>query len=119
MSERIKRARLAASLTDEERAARTARQTGPLTQAELAHRMGVERVVVTKIENGGSVGPRTAERLARALGGSAADWIEPRETRARILSEISELRERVATLERLLREQSGAGESPPTRRGAT
>lgn len=112
LGEKIREARRAAPLTEEEIARRTPRQTGPLTQEELAARMGIARDAVNKLERGGAVGPKNAERLARALGGSPSDWLLKRstldaETRAQLEREMDELRKRVAELESRLDAAAG------------
>jgi transcriptional regulator with XRE-family HTH domain len=55
------------------------RNEAGLTQVEVGKRMGTTQGRVTTIECGASVRPETAERVARAIGCSVEDLVEPRE----------------------------------------
>jgi len=55
---------------------RRRRLLAALTQAQLAERAGVERITVTRLENGGHATPPTLAKLAIALGCSPAELLD-------------------------------------------
>ncbi len=56
-----------------------ARKNAGLTQQQVGARMGCAQTRITMIENGASVRPETAERVAAAIGCRVDDLIEPKE----------------------------------------
>lgn len=74
-----------------------ARKDAGLTQQQVGDRMGCAQTRITMIENGASVKPETAERVAAAIGCGIEDLIEPREPLLTLkLSELSS--EQIAAL---------------------
>ena len=55
---------------------RRRRLLAALTQAQLAERAGVERITVTRLENGGHSTPPTLSKLAIALGCTPAELMD-------------------------------------------
>ncbi len=56
-----------------------ARKDAGLTQQQVGDRMECAQTRITMIENGASVRPETAERVAAAIGCKVEDLVEPNE----------------------------------------
>jgi transcriptional regulator with XRE-family HTH domain len=91
-----------------------ARQEAGFTQTDLAARIGVHRVTMTKIENRAPVSLETLERLASALGRSR-EWLlgEPEQidefelAREKMASALESFSEAVDLLQRRIRDHAG------------
>ena len=53
------------------------RERKALTQEELAHKAGINRVTLARIETGAQPYPATVRKLADALGVEPAELMEP------------------------------------------
>ena len=64
-------------------ALRQYRERAALSQAELAQAAGVSRVTIVRAEAGEETYPRTARRIASALGCRPSDLMEPHDEGSR------------------------------------